>query len=224
MAVVAVSATSGGIAFAGDVTADSELAAAKAAIAKQTSVHVVFTAHAGGSSSTTEKIVADVGTTSGVETIVEGTANLEIRATPDFAYMSGNSAGLTTVFGLSSADAKKLGRHWESWKAGTKQYANLRSDLKMSSVKALLPEAKGTKLSSGPGTYVLRWTTAATSSIPKLANTLTLSAKGTNLPISKTETDSGGTKVTTTLSRWGEQVAVSPPPARSTISSSKLGG
>ena len=217
-------ATLSSTAFAATVSTASVLAASEAAIAGQSSVHVVFTARSGGSSSLSEKIVADVGPTSGVEAIVEGTADVAVRVTPSFAYVSGNSSGLTTVFGLSSADAKKLGRDWESWKAGSKQYANLRSDLKMSSVEALLPKVKGTKLSAGSGTNVLRWTTPATSSIPKLANTLTLSADGTNLPITKTATATGGTKVTTTLSKWGEKVAVSAPPASSTMPSSKFPG
>jgi hypothetical protein len=224
MAVVALSTSAARPAFAGTVSLSSILAAAKAAIAQQTSVHVVFVANSGGSSSINEKIVADVGTTGGVETIVEDTADLAVRVTPAFAYVSGNASGLTTLFGLSSAGAKKLGRHWESWKAGTKQYSNLRSDLRMSSVEALLPKSKGTKLSSGTGIYVLKWTTAATSSIPKLANTLTVSAAGTDLPITKSATASGGAKITTTLSKWGEQVAVSAPPASSTMASSKLGG
>jgi hypothetical protein len=52
------------------VSTGSVLRSAKAAIAVQTSVHVVFIAHS-RASSTTEKIIADVGTTSGSETLFE---------------------------------------------------------------------------------------------------------------------------------------------------------
>jgi hypothetical protein len=138
---------------------------AELAIAKQASVHVVFVAHA-GSPSKTETIVADVGRASGTETATEGKAALVVKLSSTHAYVSGNSSGLTTIFGMSSADAKKVGKDWESWKAGTSQYANLKSDLTMSSVSALLPKAKGTRLttvvSKGSTFYVLKWTIAAT--------------------------------------------------------------
>jgi hypothetical protein len=227
LAVLASVTASGAAAYAGVVTTGSVIASARTAISKQTGAHVVFTASA-GSSSTAEKIVADVGVTSGAETITEGTAHLAVRVTPTFAYVSGNSSGLTSLFGESSTDAKKIGTDWESWKAGTSQYSNLKSDVTMTSIAALLPKAKGTKLSSvvtkGTKLYVLKWTTAATSSIPKLSNTLTVSTGETTLPVEGTTTASGGTKATTTLSRWGEHVLVSTPPAASVIASSKVTG
>ena len=136
-----------GTAWGGVVTTSSVIRTAKLAIARQASAHVVFVAHA-GSPSKTETIVADVGRASGTETVTEGTAALAIRLSPSYAYVSGNSSGLTTIFGMSSADAKKVGKDWESWKAGTSQYANFKSDLTMSSVSALLPKAKGTRLTT----------------------------------------------------------------------------
>ena len=187
----------------------------------------MFVAHA-SSSSTTEKIVADVGLTGGVETLSEGKADLAIRVTPSYAYVHGSSSGLTTLFGLTAAQAKKLGKSWESWKQGTKQYSNLKADLTLSSVTALLPKAKGTTLSTevtdGSTLYVLTWKSAATSSIPKLSHTLTFSAMGASLPIEETETSSTGVKVETELSRWDEDVNVLVPPVASTVASSKITG
>src|SRR6202021_406789 len=58
---------------------------AEAAIAAQGSVHVVFAAHS-GTASVTEKIIADVGTKTGTETVFEGSADLAIRGTSAFAY------------------------------------------------------------------------------------------------------------------------------------------
>jgi hypothetical protein len=219
----------GAAASAGVVSPGSVLKATMSGIAEQSSAHVVFIARS-SSPPATEKIIADVGTTSGTETLFEGKADLAIKVTPTDAYLTGNASGLTTLFGLSAAQAKKLGSDWESWKSGTHQYANLKSDLTMSSVTALLPKAEGTKVSTGTDTaagvkvYVLRWETAATSSLPKMSKTLTVSAEGAYLPIEQTATASGGVKVTTTLSKWGEVIAVSPPPAASTISSSKITG
>jgi hypothetical protein len=214
-------------AYADVITTGSVLQTATKAIAQQTSAHVVFVAHA-SSSSTTEKIIADVGLAGGSETLSEGKAYLAIRVTSTFAYVSGSSSGLTTLFGLTSAQAKKLGTDWESWKPGTKQYASLKADLTMSSVTALLPKVKGTRLSgdatNGSKLYVLKWTSAATNSIPKLSHTLTLSTMGATLPIEVTETSSTGVKVKTELSKWDENFSVLEPPVASTIASSKISG
>ncbi len=222
----AIPASLGAVASAAEITTTALLSNVKAAIAQQTGVHVAFAAYSGSSSSITEKIVADVGTVSGTETIFEGTADLAIRVTPSFAYVRGDSSGLTTLFGLTASEANRVGTHWEFWKAGSGQYKNLKSDLTMSSILALLPKVRGTKLSTetsgGTSHYVLSWTTAATSSLPKLTNTLTVSAVGATLPITRTSSASGGTKITSTLSKWGESVVVPTPPVSSTIASSKV--
>jgi hypothetical protein len=208
-------------------TAKSLLQTATKAIDQQASAHVVFVAHS-GTSSTTERIVADVGVLSGSETVSEGKADLAIRLTPTYAYVSGNSSGLTTLFGLPAAQEKKLGSKWVSWKSGTKEYSTLKADLTMSSVLSLLPKAKGTKLSTdetaGAEAYLLKWRTPATKSLPKLSNTLTISATGSALPIEETETSATGVKVKTQLSGWDESFTVGAPPAASTVASSKLTG
>jgi hypothetical protein len=217
----------GATAGAGGVTPSSVIRTAKLAIAKQASAHVVFVAHA-GSPSKTEKIVADVGRASGAETVTEGKADLAIKLSSAYAYVSGNSSGLTAIFGMSSTDAKRVGKDWGSWKAGTSQYANLKSDLTMSSVSALLPNVKGTKLttvvSGGSTFYVLKWTIPATTSTPGVTNTLMVSSGAVSLPVKETALISNGAKATTTLSRWGEQVVVGVPPSSVTITSSKITG
>jgi hypothetical protein len=212
-------------ASAAGATTASVLSSARSAIAGQASAHVVFTAHS-GNSNTTEKIIADVSSTGGTETVFEGSADVAIRVTPAFAYVSGTSSGLTTLFGMSAASAKRIGRDWESWKSGSSQYRILKNDLTMSSVSALLPKASGTTLTTtrvhGAQMYVLKWTTGATDSVPKLSNTLTISAGGQQLPMTKTSTASGGTSTTTVVSQWGEAVIVRAPPNTSTIASSQI--
>ena len=212
-------------AAAGGLTTSSVVKSAKLAIAKQTSVHVVFVAHS-SSPSRTEDIVADVGRASGTEAVTEGKATLDIRLTPTHAYVSGNADGLTEIFGMSASDAKKVGKYWESWKSGTTQYANLKSDLTMSSVSALLPKVKGTTLSTvvagGTTSYALKWTIAATTSTPQAKNTLTVSSGAVTLPVKETAVVSTGAMATTSLSAWGEPIAVSVPPSPLTIASSKI--
>src|ERR1700722_7688640 len=68
-------------AVAGAPTATSVLTAAKSAIGKQTSVHLEVTSSA-GSTSVQEKLKADLGKTSGAETISEGTETVLIKVTP----------------------------------------------------------------------------------------------------------------------------------------------
>jgi hypothetical protein len=215
----------GGTAYGGTVTSGSVLTSTTAAIAQQTGIHVVFRANT-ASSATPEKIVADVGVTTGEETVSEGQSHLAVRVTPGYAYVSGDTSGLTTIFGLTSAEAKKVGSDWVSWKAGTSQYANLKADVTFAAVTALLPRANGTRLSAGlsngANVYVLRWTVAASSSTPKLSNTLTVSAGGQSLPVEQVSSASGGTRATTLLSGWGELVPANAPPAASTIASTKI--
>jgi hypothetical protein len=214
-------------AYGAGVTTASVLTSTRAAINSQSGVHVAFTASS-GTTGKTERIAADVGQTSGSETVTEGTAEVAIRITPTHAYVSGNRSGLITLFGLSAGSAKKLGHKWETWRAGTTEYNGLRSDVTMASVTDLLPKAKGTVLarttSDGTPYLVLRWTTAKTASTPKLTNTLTITASGLPLPAAETGTATGGAHITTMLSRWNEDVTVSAPPASSTMTSSQVGG
>jgi hypothetical protein len=224
--LAAVSWAATGAAASGVATAASVLAATKTAIAAQAGVQVAFVAHS-SSSSKTEMIVADVGRTSGQETITVGTARLAVRVTRSRGYVSGNSSGLITLFGLSAGQAATAGSRWVSWKAGTTQYADLKADVTMTSVTELLPKAKGTTLSSevtgGVTADVLTWSIPATSSTPKLTNRLAISTAG-SLPLQATSAASNGTKATTTLSDWGSPVPVRAPPAASTIPSSKVTG
>jgi hypothetical protein len=227
LGVTVVSVAFNASASAAGVTAAKVLTSTRSAIAAQTSAHVVFTAYS-GSSSTTEKIIADVSNAGGTETVFEGSADVAIRLTPAFAYVSGNTSGLTELFGMSAAKAKKVGKDWVSWSPGTSEYRNLKSDLTMSPVTALLPKAKGTKLTTkmigGVQYYLLKWTSRASASVPKLSNTLTILANGDTLPLTETAIASGGSRITTTLSKWGEAITVQAPSTASTISSSRVTG
>ena len=209
----------------GAQTASSVLTAAKSAIGKQTSVHLEVTS---GSGSAEEKLKADLGKTSGIETISDGSESVVIKVTPTDAYLSGDSSGLTKILGLTSAEAKKVGSDWLTLKAGTSQYKTLATSVTVSSVGSILPPAKGTHLyAPAPPTkkfYTLKWSTAATSSSPALASSLTLSAVGATLPVLETTTALGAGKQTVSLSKWGEHVLVSAPPAGSTIPLSKISG
>jgi hypothetical protein len=204
-------------ASAATATTSSIIATAKATLAKQVSVHLVVAVKS-SSSSTLE--IADLGKTTGVETIASGSANAKVEITPKFGYMEGDSTGLTSLIGLTAAEAKKLGTKWMSLKAGTSPYSDLKSAATIPATDGLLPAAKGTtsstERSGGAEFYVLKWTTAATSSAPKLSNTLTISTGKTPLPVKEITSDSTASE-TTTFTKWGEKVAVTDPATASTI-------
>jgi hypothetical protein len=210
-------------ASAGTVTVAAVIKEAKAAIATQTSAHLEFDASS-STSTAKEKIVADVGGSSGTETVSDGAAVLHVRVTSKDGYISGSTSGLTSLFGMTSAEATKVGSRWEFWKTGTTQYKDLKSVVTVHSLESLLPKSKGTTVSTQGSTYVLKWTSAASGSTPKLNNTLSIDAKGSNLPVVESSTDAAGEKVTTTISKWGERVAVQAPPTASTVAASKITG
>lgn len=226
-AAVFVSAAFSAQAYASGPSTSSVLKSAKSAISEQTGAHVVSIASS-SSSGTIEKITADVAVSTGTETIKEGSANLSVEVTPTDAYVKGDSSGLTKIFGLSSAGARRAGRDWVVWKSGTSQYSNLKSDVTVSSILSVLPKSEGTKLSTrssgGVELYVLEWTSAATSSIPELSNSVTIAAEAPNLPVKEVSAASGGASVKTVFSKWGEIVTVNAPPVASTISSAKVNG
>lgn len=192
---------------------------------RESAVHLVVDVTSG--SSILESGTEDAATRIGVETITEGKAIARVMVTSTFAYLSGNTSGLTTILGLSTAEAEKVGKDWVSLKSGTTQYSRLKTDVTISSVLSVLPAAEGTKLSTGVvnGTkvFVLSWTTAATSSAPRFSSTLTISAVGAALPIKEIATTSRDQE-TISLSKWDEPVSPSAPPASLTIAYSKVTG
>jgi hypothetical protein len=211
----------GAPAGAAGVTTASVITQTKAAITKQSSARVEFDASS-SSSGASEKIVGNLGSTDGTETISDGKAVLSVRVTPTDAYVSGTSTGLTSLFRMTAAEAKKLGSRWEYWKPGTTQYKDLKDDVTVGSLANLLPSAKGTTVSADGSGSILKWTSAATSSTPALTDTLTISSA--KLPMVETSSDSSGEKATTTISHWGETIVAHAPSASSTVAASKLKG
>jgi len=195
----------------------SILTATKASLAGQHSVHLAVSI-VQGSNTTVEE--ADLGTSTGVESIISGTARATVEVAPAFGYMTGDSSGLTSLIGLTAAQAKKLGSKWMSLKAGTTPYSDLKTAATIPALEAVLPAVKGTTSSTetvgNTKLYVLKWTSAATSSSPKLTDVLSISMGKTPLPVKETESDAGASE-TTEFSRWGESVVVHAPSAATTV-------
>ncbi len=207
-----------------DPTASVVISTTRATIANESGVHVLFIST--GSSSSI-KVVADIGTASGVETITQGIDRATIKVTPTYASLSGNAVGLISLMGLSAKEQKKVGSDVITMKAGTTPYKNLKSSLTIPMLANLLPAAKGTTFSTknidGTSYYQLSWTTEATSSTPKSKSVLTLSEGAAVLPVREVSISPHGTG-TTIYSRWGERVSASVPSTSRLISYSKVIG
>ena len=101
-ATALVMSTALGAAASASVTTSSVLKAARAAISKQTGVHLVLS---GKSSSASGHVIEDLGTKSGEEIYSAGGASFTIKLTPTYVYFSGNSYALTADLGLTAAQA-----------------------------------------------------------------------------------------------------------------------
>jgi hypothetical protein len=212
------------------VVATSVINAADDSMLTQKGVHVVITdqatdqaadqpasqAASQNENATAQRIVADIGTVTGTETITDGSTNAAIRITSQAAYFTGDPAGLTAFLGLSKASAAKVAKRWVAIKAGTTEYQALAAENTIASVpSSLLPSAADavqvrTATTDGVKTYVLDWKAAATSSSPAYTARLILTVSPQILPVSETIATSGASK-TVTFSRWGSPFTVTAP-------------
>jgi hypothetical protein len=202
-------------------TVASIIKAAKSAIVKESGVHVVLSTFSG---KTESSVVADIGKTSGTETVVSGNENFTITVTPKYAYLSGSKTGLVTLMQMTAAEQKKIGKSSMSMKKGSTYYKTFKSNLTSGTTFAsLLPALKGTTLlakrDKKTNGYQLSWSVKATSTQPKTSNVMTISAGTKTLPLKDAVTTSSG-KSNTTFTKWGETVRVKIP--TSTISSTKV--
>jgi hypothetical protein len=194
----------------------SVVTAASNSILAQKSVHVVITGHKAGSTTAAERIVADIGTETGTESIRSGTATAAIRITRTDAYFTGTPAGLTTFIGLPPAAARKAGARWVDIKNGTSEYNDLAAEDTMAALPASILPATGNaaQLSaatmSGRKVYILDWKTAPSGSGGQVSERLILAATNQALPISESTTANGDSQ-TVTLGNWGGTITVRVP-------------
>ena len=144
-------------------TAATVIAAATKSLAKETGVHIAVSTEDDKVLST---VVADIGKSSGYETYKKGGETFTISVTPTYAYLSGSKTGLTTLMGLTAAEATKVGSKSIAIKKGSSQYTTFKTNLTSAAFSQLLPAVKGTTLlakrDKATGGYQLTWTTAAT--------------------------------------------------------------
>jgi hypothetical protein len=189
--------------------------AASDSILAQKSVRVTITGQKQGSAAA-ERIVADIGTATGTESISSGPAVATIRVTKAAAYFTGSPAGLSTFIGLPAAAAAKARSRWVAIAAGTNEYADLAAEDTLADLPASIlpgtsdPARLRTATLSGRKVYVLDWSAKASGSATTISERLVLAATTQALPLSETTTANGNTQ-TVTLDHWGEQFAVPVP-------------
>ena len=195
----------------------SVITAATDSMLGQKGAHVVITSRFAKPATPPMRIVADLGTSTGAESISSGTATATIRVTPKAAYFTGNPAGLTSFLGLPASAAAKARSRWVAVTSGTAQYQALASANVMSSLPgSILPstsDAVQMRTTSLPGTgkvYVMDWTARASGSATTISAELVLTDASRVLPVSETLTADGETKVVM-LSNWGSPVTVPVP-------------
>jgi co-chaperonin GroES (HSP10) len=201
-------------------TAATVIAAATKSLAKESGVHIAVSTDDDKVLST---VVADIGTSSGYETYKKGDETFTISVTPTYAYLSGSKTGLTTLMGLTTAEAKKVGSKAIAIKKGSSQYTTFKTNLTSAAFSQLLPAVKGTTLlgardKSTKG-YQLTWTTAATSTSPKTTSVLVVSSGSSTVPLKESVSTSSG-ESHTTFTKWDKSFTVKVP--TSTIAYSKV--
>jgi hypothetical protein len=194
----------------------SVVTTASNSILAQKSVHVVIAGQKAGSAGVAQRIVADIGTETGTESIRSGTATAAIRVTRTDAYFTGTPTGLRTFIGLTPAAARKAGSRWVDIKKGTNEYKDLAAEDTMAALPASILPATGNaaQLSTttiyGRKVYVLDWKTAPSGSGGQVSERLVLAATTQALPISETTTANGDSQAVT-LDHWGESITVRAP-------------
>jgi hypothetical protein len=170
-----------------------------------------------------ETVTEDVGKSTGLESIQYGTASANVRLTSQAAYISGNTAGLEHIVGLSSNGAKSVGEKWIVVKKGSSQFTGIVDGGTIGPLaKALLPTSpKSVTVKSstfdGHDAYAMNWSTSSSGS--KITLALVIASHGASLPIQLTATEGSFISVTS-FGNWGETITVNVP--KSTIEYSKV--
>jgi hypothetical protein len=179
-------------------------------------VHLVITGTRPGASDPAERIVADVGTSTGTESIASGSASAKIVVTRDAAYYAGNQAGLTTLIGLPKAAASRAGSHWVMIRKGTREYQDLAVEDTIAALPGtLLPGSSdavtlATRTSDGHKVYVLAWSATDSGTGTTITEKLLLTAGARALPVAEITT-ANGYRQTARFTNWGKPVTVHPP-------------
>lgn len=214
-----------GTAGASASKASAVVAATRKAILSQTAVRLTSTSRDASTHKVVETAVFDAGRTSSSQRYRATSARVAILLSPKGAWFTGNSSGLTSLFGMPSNLAAKVGTKWVAVKKSDAQYKDFSSAVLSSLPGHLLPSSSATSVHlrterrSGKKLDVLAWTD--TSSGVKSTYRLEIAGTGRSLPVRETQSTTTSTRVTR-FSHWNERIVVRVP--RHTIEFTKLTG
>ena len=167
------------------------------------------------SGSHTGKVVQDSSLDSGKQTVAIGKGLASTLLTGGAAYISGNSAGMTSYFGLPSSLVPKVAGHWISVQPSDAAFKSVTANMSLSS--ALSQVTPAGKLVAGKRLKVDgQRVKAIAGTAPGGGGRLTLfvSTDARSLPVQAVESVGSGKSASgeiVTFSRWGEPLHVSAP-------------
>jgi hypothetical protein len=199
--------------------ASASVAVGTSASASQALMHSLAAATKAGSAritvqffsgSSTGKVVQDSSLHSGEQTVATGGALASVVLVGGAAYISGNSKGLTSYFGLPSALGPTLAGRWVSLQSTDAAFHAVTANVALSS--ALVNVTPSGTLTAGKRLKVERqWVKSISGEIPGGGGRLTLfvTANSRSLPVEAVESSGAGKTATgeiVTFTRWGEQL------------------
>lgn len=160
----------------------------------------------------------DVANSSGRQDIITPDGSqAHVLVVGKFAYISGNQDVFMSYFGFPRAVARVVGGRWVSIPSATGEYATVANNATLPSALAdITPSGRLTELAAtkihGESVIGIR---GRLPSALKQSGTEVLYVTRSNhpLPVSATLTGRGIGTLTTSLSDWGEHVAITPPPS-----------
>ena len=204
--------------------ASASVAVGSSTAASQALTHSLSAATAAGSAritvqffsgSSTGRVVQDSSLHSGAQTIAIGKAVASIVLVGGAAYISGNSEGLTSYFGLPSALGPTLAGRWVSVQSTDAAFQAVTANVALSS--ALANVTPSGSLIAGKRLKVSgQWVKSISGEIPGGGGRLTLfvTTNERSLPVQAVESSGTGKSAKgeiVTFRRWGEHVHVATP-------------
>jgi hypothetical protein len=185
----------------------SELATATAEATHAGSVHVAVKFVSNGQ---TGNVVVDSTASSGQETLTYGKQIVGIVLVNGVVYITGNSQGLVSYFGLPASSGTALSGRWIAFDSSDNGYQTFLSDVALASVlKSVTPT--GTLVKEKSSRLLGKKVIAVAGKGPagEDRGVLFLQSKGNTLPVEAVISNGSGKNAAgeiVTFSRWGEKV------------------
>ena len=212
LSLLGTSEASASVALASSPSVSQSLAHALGAAKEAGSARITVQFFSG---STSGKVVQDSTLHSGKQTVAIKNELASVVLTGGTAYISGNSSGLTSYFGLPSSLVPTLTGRWVSVQSTDSAFQSVSANVALSS--ALANVTPSGELVAGKRSKVDRqWVKSISGGAPGGGGSLTLfiAANKKSLPVEAVESNGSGKAAKgeiVTFTRWGEQVHVPTP-------------